>query len=250
MPTMRPGVRTIAPAAGPFWSRRGWRRYAREARRPLNALALLLPLVVLYEATGWLTARADANAHSLWAPTAIQDLLAWFGLVGFWVPPVVFVAALLVWHRRRRDRWRLHAWVFPAMAGESLVLAVPLWVLSALFATPAPAHVVAALGAAVYEEFVFRFLLLAGLTWLLAEIGHFQRPAALGAAVVLAAVLFALCHFQPVGAEAFAWKPFLFRTVAGVYLSAIFLGRGLGLAGGCHAVFNLLLALLSRAAGG
>lgn len=250
MAAMVASTRSTRWRAGTPRSRKRWRRYAREVRRPLPALVLLLPLILIYEVTAWIAARQATVPHDLWAPTAIQDLLAWFGLVGFWVPPVLFVAVLLLWHRRRRDQWRLRLDVVFGMVGESLLLAVPLWVLSALFATPAPVHTISALGAAVYEEFVFRLLLLSGLTWLLIEIGQVRQPTAVVLAAVATAFLFALCHFQPLGAAPFGWKSFLFKTVAGLYFAIVFVGRGFGLAGGCHAAYNVLLVTLSRAEAG
>jgi membrane protease YdiL (CAAX protease family) len=60
-----------------------------------------------------------------------------------------------------------------------------------------------------------------------------------------AAAIFALCHVRPVGAEPFAWPTFLMRLAAGVYLSLIFIARGLGVATGCHAAYNLILLFMT-----
>jgi hypothetical protein len=56
-----------------------------------------------------------------------------------------------------------------------------------------------------------------------------------------AATLFAWCHYQPVGLDVFAWSTFLVRLAAGAYLTLVFIWRGLGIAVGCHAAFNLFL---------
>lgn len=233
-----------------------WRRYARQARRPLHCLLFLLALALLYEAGALWVARGSGPGRELLAPRMIRELLSWLGLAGYWVPGLVLVVALLVWHRMRRDHWRARAVVLALMVGESLLLTVPLLVLSALLPQERPldtgglgAHLLLAVGAGVYEELVFRLLLISGLAWLCIELAGLRRGTAWWVAAGLAAVLFSLCHFEPLGWQPFRWGPFWFQLAAGVYLSIIFLGRGLGVSGGCHAAYNALLVCLRGAAG-
>jgi hypothetical protein len=230
------------------------RRYGRETRRPLVCLVFLLPLVVLYEVCAQVL-RGSGGLHAeVLTRSLIQDLLRWFGVAGYWAPAAVLVVTLLVWHARRRDRWRVYWWVPGIMAIESLVLAVPLLVGSALFsALPGiaagglRARLVTELGAGIYEELVFRLLLISGLVWLLAEIARLPKTWALGVAVALAALAFSLCHFGPIGSDTFDGRLFWFRLAAGVYLSVVFLGRGLGVVSGCHAAYNVALVLATPA---
>jgi hypothetical protein len=227
------------------------RRYARETRRPLVCLAFLLPLALLYEISArWLRGGAGRGDEML-THSLIRDFLAFFGLVGYWVPPAVLAASLLVWHGLRHDRWRIRWWALGVMVIESFALAIPLLVVSALFSTPRPQPAAAGLGyrlttvlgAGIYEELVFRLLLISGLTWLLIEVAQLPKNVALGTAAVLAAVAFSFCHFGPIGRQAFEWGSFWFHTAAGVYLAVVFVGRGLGVAGGCHAAYNIARVL-------
>jgi membrane protease YdiL (CAAX protease family) len=237
---LRPAV--LVP---PQWRGR-WRRYAREARRPLQSLLFLIPLMLVYEVgTRW-GATGRRPAGDLLAYSVIENLLGWFGLVGSWLPPAVLVLSLLVWQHRRRERWRVRWSILPAMLVESLALAIPLLALSALFEAPPRAQWLNAIGAGLYEELVFRLLLFSGLTWLLVEVFRMGRDTAPWLAVALAVLAFALCHFEPLGAEYLSWKPFWFKAVAGLYLSVLFLERGLGICSGCHVAYNLLLVWLHR----
>ncbi len=231
-------------------ARRHRQQYARETRRPWPTLLFLGPLVLSYE---WarLAAGPGLPGHELLTPSAIAGVLTWFGWSGAWVPSAVFVAALLVWHHRVRDTWRVRAWVFAPLLGESLVLVIPLAVLGAFFVPPRFAggvglgvQVAVAAGAGVYEELVFRLLLVSALGWLLGELLRLWRPATLALAVVLAAVAFGACHFEPIGVDPFSWRSFCARTVAGVYLGTLFATRGLAVAGGCHAAYNVFGVLL------
>lgn len=241
------------PARGP---QRLWRRYLRETCRPLPSLLFLLPCVALYELGAWALTRAAEPGHELLAHSMIQGVLSWFGVVGSWVPGLVLIVALLVWHHVRQDRWQMRLWVLPAMLAESLALAIPLLVISGLFAAgPAGGHgglrvrLVAALGAGIYEELVFRLLLISLFVWLLVRVAEARGPAAVAIAVGLSAVVFALCHFEPVGVEPFGWRTFTFKLVAGVYLGIVFLGRGVGVSSGSHVVYNVTLVLWRESAG-
>jgi hypothetical protein len=227
-------------------------RYTREVRRPLHCLLFVAPLVLLYELGALVTGTQGSPARGLLAHSAISGLLVWFGLSGAWVPPVAFLGAMLVWQRVARDPWRVQGWVLTGMVGESLVLMLPLAVLAGFFWSPRAvglgagllAQLSSALGAGAYEELVFRLLLVSGLRWLCVKLLRLWRPLATGVAIALAAFAFALCHFEPIGADAFAWRSFWFRAVAGVYLGVVFAGRGLGVATGCHVTHNVLRVLL------
>ncbi len=234
--------------------RRRRKQYARETRRPWPTLLFLGPLVGAYE---WarMAAGAGLPGHELLSQSAIAGMLAWFGWSGAGVPAAVLVAALVLWHYRARDPWRVRVWVFAPLLGECAVLAVPLAVLGAFFVPPQftgvgglGVRLAVAAGAGVYEELIFRFLLVSALGWLLGELLRLWRPATVGFAVVLAAVVFAACHFDPLGADAFSWRSFGARSVAGVYLGTLFATRGLAVAGGCHAAYNLLGVLLRAVA--
>lgn len=249
MPAMPGFPRAPGRLAAPPKLQRYWRLYVREAPRPLHALAFLLPLVVLHQVGLALIPPLLPSPDPPLAERAIRELFAWFGLARAWVAPVVLVAALLVWHRVRREPPRVYLRVLPGMLVESLVLAVPLLVIGALFSQERALslmlgpRLIRGLGAGIYEELVFRLLLIAGLTWFFAEVVHLDRLAPWVAAG-LAALLFAHSHFRPIGYEPFALSTYSFRLLAGLYLTAVFTGRGLGIAGGSHAAYNLLLIWL------
>ena len=214
----------------------------------------LVALMVLYE-WGALAARDAVQNAELLAPSAIAGLLAWFGISGLWVPPVAFTVALLLWQRLSGDSWRMRLYVFPSMLGEALIWALPLLVLSWLFpradsfpATRMWTQVRLAIGAGVYEELVFRLLLIGALAWLATEIFNVRGSQRYWLAAALAAGAFSAFHFQPLGREPFAWEPFGFRLLAGGYLALIYLWRGLGVCGIAHAAYNVLI-VMTRATG-
>lgn len=227
---------------GAYWS---------ATREPLYCLVFLLPLVATYE-FGALMLRVSVTAqHDLVALELMRTLLSWLGAGGLLLPGLTVVLTLLLWHVFSRRPWKIHAWVPLLMAVESVVLVPPLLALTSLRlqAGGAPRgalaeQMVLALGAGIFEELVFRLALLSLLLLLLVDVFRVPRGVAGGVAIGLGAAIFALCHYQPVGGEVFGLGSFLVRLAAGAYLSLLYLARGLGIATGCHAAYNLLLLLL------
>jgi membrane protease YdiL (CAAX protease family) len=229
-----------------------WRQYGRDTQRPLYCLIFLLPLITAYELGALILRPAVWPERQLVAHSLIQRLLGWFGATGFWLPAVVLLATLLIWQLARGYPWRVHAWVLLLMPVESVILTAPLFALGQVLlqAGTVPRglalwqETVLALGAGIYEELVFRFYLMGSLAWLLERGLHVSRKIGTPVVIVLSAVLFAVCHFTPIGREPFAWMHVLLLLLAGAYLGLIFMRRGLGVAVGCHVAYNLLPYLL------
>jgi hypothetical protein len=223
-------------------------------REPLYCLVFLFPLVAAYELGALLLVPAGPEQH-LVAPSLIRQLVAWLGTDAVWVPGVALLVTLLIWQFARRGSWRVRGRVPLLMVAESLVLTPPLFVLGELLQQTTGGaslpelrtRLVLALGAGVYEELVFRFYLVGGLMCLFARAARMPKRAATVTAIVLATLIFAACHFQPIGSEAFAWPLFLMLTAAGGYLSVVFVLRGLGIATGSHVAYNLISLILRTA---
>jgi hypothetical protein len=99
------------------------------------------------------------------------------------------------------------------------------------------------LGAGLYEELLFRVLLVGGLAWMGRRVLGF-RPLVAGLwAALFGAVVFAGFHY--IGPYGDRWEvySFVFRTIAGLALSALFLLRGFGITAWTHALYDLLLLL-------
>jgi hypothetical protein len=134
------------------------------------------------------------------------------------------------------------------MLAESLVYslvfgAIVSAVTSLLLAHPFPlsrsAQILVSLGAGIYEEFVFRVLLLAGLVFLLHRLLCLQLRLAYGVAAVLGAALFSAFHYIGPFGEALQLPSFVFRFVAGLMLTALYLARGYGITAYTHSLYDL-----------
>ncbi len=213
--------------------------------RPLDALVFLLPLIIFYEIASF--ARQDR----IIAFEAVLRFFELFGHVGVWAPGLAVIVILLATHIASGDRWAVHwnrvGWIYV----ESVAFSVPLLLLN--WAVPLGpddgiggflARLAVGVGAGIYEELVFRLLIISLIVILAADLLKLDRGGVAVAAVILSSLAFAAHHHPPIGRDPFDGIRFLFRTVAGVYLAAIFWFRGYGPAAGCHAAYNAALVVL------
>jgi len=227
--------------------------YFDQTQRPWNSLLFVLPLLLTFHI------GALFVGTRLMAPRDITSLLRYFGAETWWfLPGLAVVAVLLGQHWSQRRRAELRGQVLAGMLVESLLEMLPLIVIShvtarvmAQLAAAAPGagggfqHVLVALGAGIYEEFIFRLVFLSIMLLLLVDVFGLNQRACTVMLVVLGATLFSLYHHsaaQMVWAT-FPWGPFVFRTLAGCYLGAIYVLRGFGVAVGTHICWNLYTML-------
>jgi len=104
------------------------------------------------------------------------------------------------------------------------------------------AKMVGYLGAGIYEELLFRLILLWGMAWLIRRWWAAPKGSLL-LAVLVSSLIFASAHYIGRAGETFQWFSFLFRFVAGVFFSILFIYRGFGIAAGTHAAYDILLGL-------
>ena len=219
-----------------------------------------LPLFALYE-VGVLLANSGPGQVRVGADVWLKSLLAVFGGTGFAALGVVVVAVGgAVWWRERERRPPLVARYFGGIVAESLVYAVVLaalvggavgalfgaWVLpDAALAQMARLglglQLALSIGAGLYEELVFRVLLVGGLFWVLQRATPLSRRSGYLVAAVVGAVVFsAVHHLGPLG-DPFALSVFTFRFLFGLALNAVFLVRGFALAAWTHALYDVLV---------
>jgi hypothetical protein len=113
------------------------------------------------------------------------------------------------------------------------------------------AKIVAGIGAGIYEELVFRLILICLLMFIFADLIKLQKPAAVILSITISALLFSVHHHvdflsgQLNQADPFDLTRFIFRTLAGVYFAGLYAFRGFGITAGTHAVYNIIAVLIN-----
>ncbi len=230
--------------------------YSRLTHRPLHCLVFLLPLLAVYEVgVAAIQAAHPAGPQvKLVAEDLLERFLAACGATGYHLPALAVVAILLSWQVASKEPWRIHWPTILGMTGESLLLAFPLLALNYavghvslgnLAAAPAGGsawfdQLVLSLGAGIYEELVFRLMLISLLSLVLVDLLRLPKQYGLAAIIVLSSLAFAMQHQVPIGSEPYVPIRFAFRLLAGGFLASVFVLRGFAVAVGCHAFYDII----------
>jgi hypothetical protein len=237
--------------------------YLVQSREPLTVLCFLLPVLVLYEVLLLVALRATGG---LITPDAHRWILTLFeafelGTVGLWLPGVLVAIVLLVWHIVERRPSRCDGSVVGLMWSESIVLSLPLLVLSQAvlripieatsaggveFASlPLSARIAVSVGAGIYEELLFRLGLIGLLLVVFEDVFGMPRRTAVFVAVALSAIAFMAYHPLRGASGSVVTSRVVFYLGAGVYFGVLYVVRGFGIAVGAHAVYDILAAVLA-----
>lgn len=235
-------------------------QYATESARPLVSMAFVAPLLAVYELGAVVFGpHVLRNGADIW----LRHLLGAIGFGQYFLLPLLTCGALLGWHHMRRDQWSLNSNALPTMLLESTLLAMLLLAIAhlqrALFVPPVaiPCQVgsvaatgtlgrlVGYCGAGIYEELLFRLIMLPAVARLLGWLGLAHR-ARWAWAVLGTSLIFSAAHYQLLSAAgyAFDWYSFSFRFVAGLFFAVLFVFRGFGIAAGAHTMYDILVEIL------
>ncbi|MHC4551430.1 MAG: CPBP family glutamic-type intramembrane protease [Planctomycetota bacterium] len=254
--------------------------YAERTSRPIYALIYLLGFLAVYY-FGLIMMQPGMLNQSLAQPAGQVVAFYWvrssLAFLGFneqmtWIAaPLVVIVILLALQFTSKTSWKVKWGDFALMAGECILLAIPLIVLSLLLNRGAAepnaamtaaessvsgrltADIVAGIGAGIYEELIFRLVLICLLMLIFQDLFGLQKKTSAFWAVILSAVAFSLHHHlffangQLHHGDTFTFGKFMFRALAGVYFAILYAVRGFGVTAGTHAFYYILAALLRTA---
>ncbi len=239
-------------------------RYWQAARAPRYSLTFALPLLLMYEllavalshdAIAGVRNGADVLLKSVFIALGGRSGVVVFGVL------LVGTGVVLAWRDWRRAGRELSGRVFAGMVGESVFYALIFGFVTASITSivlhgtlytiagqggmaqlDLPTQLMVSLGAGLYEELLFRVLLVAGLARLGAALGWRPVPAGIFAAAVGALIFSAFHYIGPYG-DPFEISSFTFRAIAGLLFSTLYLLRGFGITAWTHALYDIMLTL-------
>ena len=238
--------------------------YWQVSRAPRYSLLFALPLLLAYETLAALQPVGPRGALRNGADVILETLFV--ALAGRW-GPLVFMALVIGFGMRlvardmRAHGGRLRGAVFAGMLVEAAALAVVFGALvggltSHVVRPPAVigpsqmemlgsgTRIMLSLGAGIYEELLFRVVLVTALAWL-AEGVFGWRPTIAGLWAVLAgATVFSAVHYVGPYGDRLTVYSFVFRMIAGVFFSALYVMRGFGITAWTHALYDVLLLMV------
>ena len=235
-------------------------RYWQLSQTPRYSLLFALPLFIGYEVLqlavsggpgGDIRNGADVILQSLFA-----ELMGRRGPMIFEIALIVLGLTLVAYDMRRHGR-HLSRMVFFGMSLETLALAILCGVLvggitSHLFGamglsigqierTPLPVRLMLSLGAGLYEELLFRVIIVGVLAWAGHRVLGWSARLSGIVAVTVGALAFSAIHYVGAYGDQLTLYSFVYRTLAGVFFSALYLLRGFGITAWTHALYDVFV---------
>ena len=99
------------------------------------------------------------------------------------------------------------------------------------------------LGASIWEEILFRLFCFSSIVFFLKKIS-ISNYVSIVIGGIISSLLFSIFHYIGSLGDIFTIYSFLIRFVGGLYLSALYYYRGLGIAMICHFTYDFILLML------
>ena len=238
--------------------------YWQASRAPRYSLLFALPLLAFYQILAVLLSTGPRSIRN-GADVILQGLFV--AVAGRWGPLLFMICLIggglwLVARDIRAHGSRLRGRVFLGMLGESLALALAFGIVvggitsgvigllqTLALASPGDltwwTRLMVSLGAGIYEELLFRVLLVTALSATARAVFGWTPVAAGVAATVLGAAIFSAFHYLGPYGDRLQVYSFVFRMIAGLFFSALYLLRGFGITAWTHALYDVSLLILS-----
>ena len=224
--------------------------YTQEVRRPLTQLIVIAPLLLFFL---WGQSKFGSD---LLIPEYMQLAFHWLNTAGRYLPAGLILIVLVFQHYMQNDPLRVDLWAVGGTLVESAIWALPLlavnWITSAALPAGqlAPAGegtlqaCLSAVGAGVYEEFLFRLVWVHIAVVVFVDLLHGKKDPTQLIAIFTGAIAFSLAHFsvaQWTGPAAAPWGAAIFLAIAGLWWGVLYLWRGYAVAACSHIAWNLLV---------
>tara|TARA_S200000501_G_scaffold373369_1_gene420326 strand:+ start:5598 stop:6236 length:639 start_codon:yes stop_codon:yes gene_type:complete len=98
-----------------------------------------------------------------------------------------------------------------------------------------------AIGAGIFEEFIFRFLFIGLVSYLILLVLKINKIKLTFLLILLSSFLFSGFHYIGNFGDIFDWSTFLLRFTAGFYLGVLFIFRGFGISVISHIVYDFIV---------
>ena len=251
-----------------------WHTYYRVSRSGTYSFLAALPLILTYELLIVLSNGGTVSHIRVGAEVWLKQSLALIGTAGlaaFGALVILIGIGIFYYERKRRIplRARYFLWIMMESAVYAVLVAIIVSglvgaVLTLFLQNDAVAavqqttysggkllqampmdlrlQVALSVGAGVYEELLFRVILVGGLYLILRWL-KVGRGIAYLAAALAGAFIFSVVHYVGPLGDTFAMGSFLFRFFFGLVLNVLFLLRGFGVAAWTHALYDIMLVL-------
>ena len=227
-------------------------QYLTVSKSPLYSFIFTLPLFLLYEVGIFLISSRDIDQLRNGADVFMRQVLESFGIYGMYGFGGTFLIGFLIAFIRQKKNLRtseiesrfLLIMFFESIAWATLLVIMMIKIPTFLSLSNEDhliQQVVLAIGAGIYEEFVFRVLLISGLAILFGLIFNWGEFGKTFLSVIISSAIFSIFHFFGSYGDTFSFQLFFVRFFAGIFLAMIYIFRGFGITAYAHSIYDLFV---------
>jgi len=226
--------------------------YFKQSKSPFYSFIFILPLFIIYEFGISAISSEDLPTIRNGADVLLRKVLATIGLSGIYGMGLLLLVGILIAFFINKGKFKdisLRSNYFIFMIFESLFWSVILFVIlsqSQLLLGKGTGklliqQIVLSIGSGIFEEFVFRVLLVSGIALIVGIFIKKQYLYKMSISIIIAAIIFSTFHFVGEYADTPKISLFLLRLLAGIVLGYIYIFRGFGIAAYSHSFYNLIV---------
>jgi hypothetical protein len=240
------------------------KKYLECSRSPWYSLWIVLPLWLAYLALNAAVNFGQKRQILNGADALLRAGLSLVGVQGQLAGMAILAVIIFVWVYRKDAAHRkqglypgyflgmlaesaVYAFLFGGVIVRAMQLLMPRFLMNlqtgGISAQSVGLQFMGSLGAGVYEELLFRVLIMGGLTLLGVRLMKMKPGAAFFGAMLISSLIFSGFHYIGPLRDTFTVASFTFRFLAGILLAVIYRTRGFGVAAYTHAFYDLLLVM-------
>ena len=228
--------------------------YFLQTRSSFYSFLFTIPLFFIYEVGILFLSKDDILVVRNGADFLMRSILESFGILGLYGLGAIFLIGFIItyiYFFNDKSNKSIRADYLFIMIFESVCWALILYFLLSKFmlvlmnpiGKTITQQVTLAVGAGIYEEFLFRVMLISGLTGIIGFVFLWSEKVRKAAALIIAAGIFSAFHFMGDYGDYFSMELFLLRFFAGIVLGILYIYRGFGITAYAHSIYDLIVLI-------
>ena len=222
--------------------------YFSQSKSPFYSFIITLPLFIIYELGIFFFFNSEISYVKNGADVLIEKFISSIGLDAYYIgTSIFFLVFLYVAYKQRStyNTYKINGKYFSFIFLESIFYALFLvFIMKNIYLMQGLTsntifNFILSIGAGIYEELIFRVLMIFIISKTLSFIFKLKGLVVISLSIIISSILFSAFHF--LGNELYTLDAFLIRSLAGIYLSLIYLIRGFGIVALTHAFYDLFV---------
>lgn len=226
--------------------------YWKLTKSPFYSFVFTLPLFGIYEVMTLFLSRDQLLSLRNGADALFRQFLGMFGIWGPYVLSILFIFGFMIaflWQKAKFRGTSVRGDYLIKMLLEGSAWGILLYVILRyapnLLMLPSgkmiSQQIVLSIGAGLYEEMLFRVLIINGSSGLMRIIFRWSKLWRLTVAILISAGLFSAFHFIGAFGETYNLSIFIYRGFAGILLGTLYVARGFGITAYAHMFYDFIV---------